>query len=83
MDRLPSVSVIVPAYKASGTIGRALDSALGQTHPADEIVVVDDGSPDDLAAAVARFGSRVRLMRKPNGGAARLAISASNTPVAR
>jgi glycosyltransferase involved in cell wall biosynthesis len=70
MDRLPSVSVIVPAYKASGTIGRALDSALGQTHPADEIVVVDDGSPDDLAAAVARFGSRVRLMRKPNGGAA-------------
>ncbi len=66
----PTVSVIVPAYRASGTIGRALDSLLAQTCLPDEIVVVDDGSPDDLASAVARFGDRVRLLRKPNGGAA-------------
>ena len=36
----------------------------------DEILVVDDGSPDDLAAALAPYGDRVRLLRKANGGAA-------------
>jgi hypothetical protein len=65
------VSVIIPAYRAARTIGRAIDSVLAQTHPAAcEIVVVDDGSPDDTAAALAPYGSRVRLLRKPNGGAA-------------
>jgi len=64
------VSVIVPAYRASATIGRALDSLLAQTRPPEEILVVDDGSPDDLTSAVARFGNRIRLLRKANGGAA-------------
>ncbi len=78
MASFPTVSVIMPAYKASGVIGRALDGAAAQTHPPEEIVVVDDGSPDDLAAAIARWQdgadpSRrpvVRLLRKDNGGAA-------------
>lgn len=74
----PSISVIVPAYRASGTIGRALDSIVGQTHRPDEIIVVDDGSPDDIGAAVERWrsgdnatrGVPVQLRRKTNGGAA-------------
>ena len=65
-----TVSVVIPAYKAAHTIGRALDSLLAQTRPPDEILVVDDGSPDDMAAAVAPYGDRVTLLRKPNGGAA-------------
>jgi glycosyltransferase involved in cell wall biosynthesis len=69
MNRL-SVSVIIPAYRAAKTIGRALDSLLAQTRPADEILVVDDGSPGDFAAAVAGYREPVRLLRKPNGGAA-------------
>jgi glycosyltransferase involved in cell wall biosynthesis len=65
-----TVSVIIPAFRAERTIRRALDSVLSQTVPAAEIIVVDDGSPDDLASVVAEYGDRVRLIRKPNGGAA-------------
>lgn len=65
----PTVSVVIPAYKAAETIGRAIDSVLAQTFPASEILVIDDGSPDDLAAAVARYGDRVKLVRQANGGA--------------
>jgi glycosyltransferase involved in cell wall biosynthesis len=66
------VSVIVPAFNAAGTISRAVDSALAQARPPDEIVVIDDGSPDadSLAGALARYGERVTLLRGPNGGAA-------------
>ncbi len=65
----PTVRVVIPAYRAAHFIGRAIDSVLAQTRPADEILVVDDGSPDDLAAALAPYGGRVRLLRKANGGA--------------
>ena len=66
----PTVSVIIPAYKAAHTIGRAVDSLLTQTRPPDEILVIDDGSPDDIAAALACYSDKVRLDRKPNGGVA-------------
>ncbi len=66
----PTVSVIMPAYRAGGTIGRAIDSILAQTYPVHEILVVDDGSPEDLAAILAPYGERVSLVRQPNGGAA-------------
>lgn len=65
-----NVSVIIPAYRAAATIGRAVQSVLAQTVRPDEILVIDDGSPDDLAAALAEFGDRVTLIRKANGGAA-------------
>ena len=65
-----SVSVVIPAYRAAGMIGRAIDSLLKQTRPPDEILVIDDGSPDDLAAALAPYGKRVRRVRQANGGAA-------------
>jgi glycosyltransferase involved in cell wall biosynthesis len=64
------VSTIIPAYRAAKTIGRAVDSLLSQVRPPDEIVVVDDGSPDNLPDALAAYGNRVRLIRQPNGGAA-------------
>lgn len=67
---MTSVSVVIPAYRAAETIGRAVDSVLGQSHAAAEILVVDDGSPDDVAGAVASYGSAVTLVPKENGGAA-------------
>lgn len=67
---VPTISVIIPAYKAAGTIGRAVRSVLSQERPADEILVVDDGSPDDITPALAEFGDAVSLVRKTNGGAA-------------
>jgi len=69
MDRA-TVSVIIPYYRARHTIARAVESALEQTVRPHEILVVDDGSPDDAAGATKVFGSSVTLIRKPNGGAA-------------
>ena len=67
---VPTVSVIIPAYRAAGTIRRAVGSLLAQTVPPSEIVIVDDGSPEDLAPMLAGYDDRVRLLRKANGGAA-------------
>jgi len=65
-----SVSVVIPAYRASGTICRAIDSVLDQTHQPLEILVIDDESPDDLAPVLRRYGTRVTYVRQPHGGAA-------------
>ena len=46
-----TVSVIIPYYRASQTIARAVESVLGQTFLPLEILIVDDGSPEDAAEA--------------------------------
>lgn len=69
MDR-NTVSLVIPYYRASQTIARAVESALGQTVRPLEILIVDDGSPDDAAEATKQFGSSVTVIRKPNGGTA-------------
>jgi glycosyltransferase involved in cell wall biosynthesis len=69
MSRL-RVSVVIPAYRAARTIGRAVESVLRQSYAAHEILVVDDGSPDNLVPAVTAYGEQVTLIRKDNGGAA-------------
>lgn len=66
----PTFSIIVAAYQASSTIGAALDSAFGQTVRPHEVVVCDDGSTDDLGAALAPYAARIRLVTKANGGEA-------------
>lgn len=65
-----TVSVVIPAYRASRTIARALDSLLAQSRRPDEVLVIDDGSPDDITSAVAPYGDFATLICKPNGGAA-------------
>jgi glycosyltransferase involved in cell wall biosynthesis len=65
------VSAVIPAYNRSHCIGRAVSSVLAQSVPACEILIVDDGSSDDLAGAVAKFGDQVRLIvHDRNRGAA-------------
>jgi glycosyltransferase involved in cell wall biosynthesis len=64
-----SISVIIPAFNAAATIGRAIDSVVAQTRAANEIIVVDDGSQDDLAGELEKYGDRLTLIQKPNGGA--------------
>ena len=63
-----SISVIIPAYNASGTIGRAINSVLNQTLVPEEIIVVDDGSTDNMVEAVKEFGNRVIYMRTEHLG---------------
>ena len=48
----------------------AIDSALAQTHPAIDVIVVDDGSTDDSRSVLARYGSRIEAVLKENGGQA-------------
>jgi len=67
---VPGISVVIPAYNRAALLGAAIDSALAQTHRDREIVVVDDGSTDETAAVVARYGAQVRYVRQPNGGEA-------------
>ncbi len=70
--RKPAVSVVIPAYNRSATIGRALASVRAQTFSDFEIIVVDDASVDDTVAACAAFqDDRLRIVRRQaNGGAA-------------
>jgi GT2 family glycosyltransferase len=65
-----TVTVIIPAYNAAVYVLRAIESALAQTHPALEILVIDDGSTDRTAEIVAPLPPPVRLLRKENGGPA-------------
>ena len=66
----PKVSIVIPAYNASNYLSEAIDSALAQTYPNVEVVVVNDGSPDDGAtrAVALSYGDRIRYVEKENGG---------------
>jgi glycosyltransferase involved in cell wall biosynthesis len=65
----PLVSTVIPTYNRRDLVGIAIRSALAQTHPAQEVLVVDDGSTDGTAEALAAaFGDRIRVLRKENGG---------------
>lgn len=60
------VSVIIPTFNHGRLVGEAIDSALNQTFRAVEVIVVDDGSTDDTPAVLARYGSRIRVIRQSN-----------------
>jgi glycosyltransferase involved in cell wall biosynthesis len=66
----PTFSIVITAYQAAGTVATAVESALTQTHPALEVVVVDDGSTDDLDGALRPYAERIRVVRRENGGGA-------------
>lgn len=63
----PLVSVVIPCYAQAHYLGDAIDSVLKQTYSPVEVVVVDDGSPDDVGEVAARY-SDVRLVTQSNGG---------------
>ncbi len=69
-SRPPLVSVVIPTYNRADTVGHAVESVRAQTFTDYEIIVVDDGSRDNTAAVVARFGDAVRYIAQPNGGVA-------------
>lgn len=64
------VTVIIPVYRAT-FLDEALASVMSQHRPPDEIIVIDDGSPDQAAIdrAVARSPGRITAIRQANGGA--------------
>lgn len=66
----PSIAVVIPAFNSAATISNALISAINQSEPPDEIIVVDDGSTDATGNIVRSFGPTVRLITQPNQGSA-------------
>jgi glycosyltransferase involved in cell wall biosynthesis len=74
----PHVSVVIPCYGQAAYLPEAVDSVIGQTFVSWEILIVDDGSPDDTAAVATSLAAehgRIRLIRQANAGPA----SARNT----
>jgi glycosyltransferase involved in cell wall biosynthesis len=65
----PLVSIVIPCYSHARFLGEAIESARSQTYRRLEVIVVDDGSPDDLAAIVARYPD-VRYVSQENRGLA-------------
>ncbi|MBI2814103.1 MAG: glycosyltransferase family 2 protein [Opitutae bacterium] len=76
----PSVSIIIPCHNAGRWLAETIQSALGQTWPDKEIILVDDGSTDgSLAVARQSEAQGVRVVSQPNAGAA----AARNAGLAR
>ena len=70
---MPTISVIVPVYKAEKYIESCVSSILSQTYGDFELILVDDGSPDrsgEICDALAATDTRIRVIHKENGGAA-------------
>jgi len=63
------VSVVIPAYNSAATLHNAVRSALDQTLPPGEIIVVDDGSTDHTARVAGSFGSAIDYLRQARAGA--------------
>lgn len=70
MSDTPLVSIIIPVYNGSDYLSEAIESALAQTYPNIEIIVINDGSNDDgqTEAIALSYRDKIRYIRKPNGG---------------
>ncbi len=65
-----SVTVIIATYNRTNYLDECLDSVLRQTHPAHQVILVDDGSDEDTRGAIARHANRITYVWQPNAGRA-------------
>ena len=68
---MPTISVIVPVYKVEPYLSRCIDSILSQTFTDFELILVDDGSPDNcgkICDEYAQKDNRIQVIHKENGG---------------
>lgn len=61
-------TVVIPTFNRSRLVQRAIESALGQTLRASQIIVVDDGSTDDTREVCRKYGNAIEYVRQPNSG---------------
>jgi glycosyltransferase involved in cell wall biosynthesis len=66
--RRGSISVVIPAYGHAAYIGQTVESLLRQTRPAAQIIVINDGSPDDTAGAVRPYLDQITYIEQENRG---------------
>ena len=67
-SRPPLVSIIIPTYNQARFVAETVDSALAQTYPNVEVIVVDDGSTDGTQAVLAAYRENTRYIRQENRG---------------
>jgi glycosyltransferase involved in cell wall biosynthesis len=70
MTEIKQASIVISSYNYGSFLANCIDSALEQTYPHTEVIVVDDGSTDDSRDIIARYGNRVTPLLKENGGQA-------------
>ena len=68
MPAPPLVSIVIPTYNRDDLVAQAIDSALAQTHPRCEVIVVDDGSTDRTPEVLARYAGKITAIRQDNKG---------------
>ena len=71
MNNKPFFSIIVPVYNVEKYLGQCIDSVLCQTYENFELILVDDGSPDNcphMCDAYAQIDKKIRVIHKRNGG---------------
>ncbi len=62
------ISVVIPTYNRGHSIGEAIDSVLSQSRPADEVIIVDDGSTDNTLEVLATYGDAIQVIAQANAG---------------
>jgi cellulose synthase/poly-beta-1,6-N-acetylglucosamine synthase-like glycosyltransferase len=62
-SKTPTISILIPCHNEEKTIERCVRSCLEQTRPADQIIVIDDGSTDNSAKILESFGSLIALIK--------------------
>lgn len=65
-----TVSVIIPFYNNASWLTEAVESVLAQSYPADEIIVINDGSEEDISSFIEKYKEKVIYFYKKNGGPA-------------
>ena len=80
MTNPPLASVIINNYNYGRFLRGAIDSALNQTYPHTEVIVVDDGSTDGSPEVIATYKNRIVPVLKTNGGQASTYVAALLTP---
>ena len=65
---IPRVSVIIPVYNNAQYLPQAIASVLAQTYTDYEIIVIDDGSTDNIAEAIAPYLNQIRYVKQSNQG---------------
>lgn len=71
LSRKIAISLVIPSFNRASLIGETLDSALNQSMPFLEVIVIDDGSTDDTDAVLAKYAGKVRVIKVANGGVQR------------
>lgn len=71
INNYPDVTVIIPVYRVEDYLDKCIGSVMNQTHSNIEIILVDDGSPDNsgvMCDKYAELDSRIKVIHKKNGG---------------